>query len=325
MIKNPPLSRRHALQLLGSGLLVSPVLTASANDYPTKPVELVVPAAAGGGSDALARTLADVFRKYFPQPLLVNNKPGASGSIGMTDVLNSKPDGYKVAMVVTELVILPHLGTVKFTHADFTLVALLNADPAAVTVRSDAKWNTVEEFLADARARPGQIKSGNSGPGSIWHVAAVGLEDRANIKLTHVPFQGAAPAVVSLLGGHIDAVTVSPAEVSEHVKAGRLKMLGIMADRRIGTFDKVPTLKERNVDVAIAAWRGLAVPKDTPASVVESLRTATRRAAEDPAFRESLAKLNLGYAYLDAPEFANSIRSQNDLFKSIVGKLDLKS
>jgi tripartite-type tricarboxylate transporter receptor subunit TctC len=123
MIKNPPLSRRHALQLLGSGLLVSPVLTASANDYPTKPVELVVPAAAGGGSDALARTLADVFRKYFPQPLLVNNKPGASGSIGMTDVLNSKPDGYKVAMVVTELVILPHLGTIKFTHADFTLVA----------------------------------------------------------------------------------------------------------------------------------------------------------------------------------------------------------
>lgn len=325
MVRNSLLRRRQLMMGLGSGLALGPFMSARANTYPTRPVELVVPAAAGGGSDALARAFSESLKKHFPQPMVVSNKPGASGSIGMTEVLNSRPDGYKVAMVVTELVILPHLGTIKFTHADFALVALLNADPAAITVKADAKWNTVEEFLADARARPAQIKTGNSGNGSIWHVAAVGLEDKANVSFTHVPFQGAAPAVLALMGGHIDAVTVSPAEVAANVRAGRLKMLGVMSDQRISGWERVPTLKERNIDLSIAAWRGLGVPKDTPAPVIDSLREATRKAADDPAFREALVKANLGYAYLDAPDFNNSIRSQNELFRVIVRKLDMKS
>ena len=317
--------RRQVLQQLGAGLLLSPVLSGWANDYPTKSIELVVPAAAGGGSDVLARNFAEIIKKHLPQPLLVVNKPGASGSIGMTDVLNGKPDGYKVSMVVTELVILPHLDTIKFTYSDFSLIARLNADPAAVTVRADAKWNTIEEFLADAKARPNEVKIGNSGNGSIWHVAAAGLEDKTNSKFTHVPFQGGAPAVVALLGGHIDAVTVSPGEVAVHVQSGKLKMLAVMADQRIKTFDKVPTLKERNVNLSIAAWRGLGVPKATPMAVVDTLRAATRKAAEDPALRESLEKNNLGYAYLDAPEFAVAIRSENDYFRELVRKFPMKS
>ena len=320
-----PLHRRQVLLNLGSGLLLSPALSAWADNHPTKPVELVVPAAAGGGSEALGRTFAEVLKKYFPQPLTVNNRTGASGSIGMADVLNSRPDGYKVSMVVTELVILPHLDTIKFTHDDFALVARLNADPAAITVRADAKWNTVEEFLADARSRPDEVKVGNAGPGSIWHVAAAGVEEKTGVKFSHIPFQGAAPAIVSLLGGHIDAVTVSPAEVAANVRSGKLRMLAVMAEQRVRAFDKVPTMKERNIDLAIAAWRGLAVPKETPSAVVDALRTATRKAANDPAFRESLERLNLGYAYLDAPEFASSISAQNELFRVIVRKLEMKS
>jgi len=318
-------SRRRALQAIGATLLPLPTALVWAEDYPSKPIELVVPASAGGGTDALARSFAEIVKKHLPQPIIVNDKPGASGVIGMSDVLNAKPDGYKVCVVIAELVILPHLGLSKFTYADFTPVARLNADPAAITVKADAKWNTIEEFLADAKANPDTMRVGNSGNGSIWHLAAAGLEDKTGAKFTHVPFQGAAPGVLALLGGHIDAVAVSPGEVATYIQGGKLKMLAVMADQRLKAFDKVPTLKERKIDLSIGTWRGLALSKAAPQSVVDILRTATRKAAADPALRESLEKLNLGFAYLDAPEFGQAMARDHDYFKTLVAKLGIKT
>lgn len=317
--------RRRVLQLLGAALLPLPAALAWADDYPTKPIELVVPASAGGGTDALARSFSEIVKKHLPQPVVVNDKPGASGVVGMSDVLNARPDGYKVCVVIAELVILPHLGHSKFTHAEFTPVARLNADPAAITVKSGAPWNTIEEFIAAAKVKPGDMKVGNSGNGSIWHLAAAGLEDKAGVKFNHVPYQGAAPGVVALLGGHIDAVAVSPGEVAAHVQGGKLKMLAVMADQRLKAFDKVPTLKERKIDLSIGTWRGLALPKGTPAAVVDTLRSATRKAAEDPALRESLEKLNLGFAYLDAAEFGQAMQRDHEYFKQLVQKLGIKA
>jgi tripartite-type tricarboxylate transporter receptor subunit TctC len=296
-----------------------------ANDFPTKPVELVVPASAGGGTDALARAFSEAVKKHFPQPMVVNDKPGASGVVGMSDVLNGKPDGYKVSVVIAELVILPHLGLSKFTYADFQPVARLNADPSAITVRTEAPWNTIEEFLAAAKAKPGEMKVGNSGNGSIWHLAAAGLEDKTGVKFNHVPYQGAAPGVVALLGGHIDAVAVSPGEVAAHVQGGKLKMLAVMSDQRLKAFDKVPTLKERNIDLSIGTWRGLAVHKATPPDVVTTLRTAARKAAEEPMLREQLEKLNLGFAYLDAEAFGQAMQRDHEYFKQLVQKLGIKA
>ena len=321
---NPRLSRRRVVQGLGAAFLPLPHAFGWAADYPTKPIELVVPASAGGGTDALARGFAEVMKKYLPQPLVVNDKPGASGVIGMTDVLNARPDGYKVGMIVAELVILPHLGLAKFTYEGFVPVARLNGDPSAITVRADVPWNTIEEFLAAAKAKPGAITMGNSGNGSIWHLAAVGLEDKVGVKFNHVPFQGAAPGVVSLLGGQIDAVAVSPGEVAAHLQGGKLKMLAVMADERVKAFDKVPTLKERGIDLSIGTWRGLALPKGTPAEVVNALREATAKAAKDPALRETLDKLNLGFAYLDAPEFGQAMARDHAYFKQLVAKVGIK-
>nr|WP_259651779.1 tripartite tricarboxylate transporter substrate binding protein [Variovorax sp. UMC13] len=298
---------------------------AFADDYPSKPVELVVPASAGGGTDALARGFAEIARKHFPQPFIVNNKPGASGVVGMGEVLNSKPDGYKVSVVIAELVILPHLNLSKFTYADFRPIARLNADPSAITVKADAPWNTIEEFLAASKAKPGEMRVGNSGNGSIWHLAAAGLEDKAGVKFNHVPYQGAAPGVVALLGGHIDAVAVSPGEVAVHVQAGKLKILAVMADQRLKAFDKVPTLKERKIDLSIGTWRGLAVPKATPTAVVDVLRAAARKTAEEPAMREALEKLNLGFSYLDAAEFGQSMERDHLYFKELVQKVGIRA
>lgn len=324
--QQPDISRRRILQGLSAACvpLASASTLAWAESYPIKPIELVVPAAAGGGTDALARNFGELARKQLVQPLVINNRPGASGVIGMGDVLNAKPDGYKIGMVIAELVILPHLGLSKFTYADFAPVARLNGDPAAITVKADAKWNSIEEFLAAAKASPGTVSIGNAGNGSIWHLASAALEDKADVKFNHVPFQGAAPGVAALLGGHIDAVSVSPGEVANYVQGGKLKMLAVMADQRLKAFEKIPTFKERGVDLSIGTWRGLALPKTTPAAVIDVLRSATRKVAEDPAMRESLEKLNLGFAYLDALEFGQAMARDHEFFKTLVQKLRIK-
>jgi tripartite-type tricarboxylate transporter receptor subunit TctC len=319
-----PLSRRSLVTAAAAGLLPKALL-AQSNDYPSRPIEVLVPASAGGGTDVLARAFSEAIKKHLPQPMTVNNKPGASGAIGMAEMINAKPDGYKLCMVIVEITILPHLGLTKNTFEDFVPIARLNADPAAITVRADAPWNTIEEFLADSMKRPGDMKMGNSGNGSIWHLAHAALEDKTGVKFNPIPFQGAAPAVVALLGGHIDAVAVSPGEVSAHIAGGKMKMLAVMADQRLKGFEKVPTLKERKIDLSIGAWRGMAAPKGTPPEVLAALRAATKKAAEEPSFKESLDRLNLGYSYADADAFTASMRKDSDMFKLLVAKLGLKA
>ena len=170
------MNRRRALSAAFVSLVAA--LPAHAADYPTHSIEIIVPFNAGGGTDALARAFADNARKHLAQSFVVNNKPGASGVIGWSDVLNSKPDGYKLALMTVELTILPHLGLSKFGTDEFAPIARLNYDPAAITVKGDAPWNTVEEFIAAARKANGEMKMGNSGNGSIWHLAAASVEDK---------------------------------------------------------------------------------------------------------------------------------------------------
>lgn len=315
--------------LIGSGLAAplawSLALQARAQAaYPSKPIELVVSYGAGGGTDVLARALAEAARKHLGQTITVVNKPGASGSIGMAEVANAQPDGHKLIMLTVEATILPHIGIGKVSHEDFAPVARLNFDPAAISVRSDAPWNTVEEFLDAARKRPGEIKVGNSGPGSIWHVAAVALEARTGTHFNHIPFQGAGPAVLALAGGHVDAVAVSPAEVTAQVQAGRLKVLAVAADQRAKGYDKVPTFKERGVDLSLGAWRGLCAPKATPPAVLATLSAAVAKAVQDPAYKETLNKLNLGEAYADAAAFRAAMDRDSLSFKALASKLELK-
>jgi tripartite-type tricarboxylate transporter receptor subunit TctC len=325
MSLNSEINRRSILAGLGAVALPGSVVFADELDYPTKPIELVVPASAGGGTDAVSRAFSEAVKKYLSQPVTVNDKPGASGAIGMADMINAKPDGYKICMVIVEITILPSLGLTKYTYEDFIPIAQLNADPAAITVRADAPWNTIEEFLADAQKSPGNIKMGNSGNGSIWHLAHASLEDKVGVKFNPIPFQGAAPAVVALLGGHIDAVSVSPGEVSAQVAGGKLKTLAVMSDQRVKGFERVPTLKERKIDLSIGAWRGLAAPKGTPVQVVNALRAAAKSAAAEPMFKESLDKLNLGMVYADADSFRQLMQRDSDMFKKLIAKLGLKA
>ncbi len=323
-MNTPSLTRRQLLAAAASGALLPAGAWAQSGGYPSRPIELIVPAGAGGGTDVLARALAEAAKKHLPQPITVNNRPGASGMIGHGEMINARPDGYKLAVVFAEIVIVPHLGLSKLSYEDFTPIAQLNADPAAITVKADSPWKTLEEFIAASRAKPGELKMGNSGNGSIWHLAHAALEDKVGVKYNPIPFGGAAPAVLSLLGGHVDAVAVSPGEVATHVQAGKLRTLAVMADRRVKGFDAVPTLKERGIDLSLGTWRGLAAPKGTPADVLAVLTEATRKSADEPVLREALDKLSMGWAYADADTFRATMKRDNEMFRTLVNKLGIK-
>lgn len=291
--------------------------------YPSRPIELVVPYPAGGGTDVLGRAFALASAKHLPQSLIVMNKPGASGAIGWADVINNKPDGYKVALLATDLMTQPNMGLTKITYEDFIPIARLNYDPAAITVRADAPWNTVEEFIQ--AAKKGDFRVGNGGNGSTWHLAAAAVEDKTGVKFNHIPFAGAAPAALSLMGGHIEAITVSAAEVYAYTSTGKLKTLAVMADQRIKGFDKVPTLKERNIDVSIGTWRGLGVVKGTPPDIVNTLRAATAKIVTEQSLRDALDRQNMGYAYADGEAFGAVMAKDHAFYRGLINKLGLKN
>ncbi|OZI53374.1 tripartite tricarboxylate transporter substrate binding protein [Bordetella genomosp. 4] len=323
-MKRRAFNRCMVSALLGGVAALAAVPAAQAQSFPSRPVELVVPFAAGGGTDALARAMSDASRKHFPQPIVILNKPGAAGGIGLTEVARSAPDGYKLALVTADMVIIPHLGLTKTTYESFTPIIQLNADPSAITVAADSPYNTIEEFLEAARAKPETMQLGNAGVGSIWHLAAAALEDKTGVKFNHIPFTGGNPAVLALLGGHIDAVAVSPAEVIQYVKAGKLKTLAVMADQRVKGFENVPTLKERKIDLSIGTWRGIAAPKGTPQPVLDTLGEAFRKAAAEDSLKKFMDEQNLGYVVEDQKVFTAQIERDNATFKALIEKFNMK-
>lgn len=293
--------------------------------YPDKPIELVVPWAAGGASDAMSRAFAEAAKKHLPQPIVVNNKPGATGSIGFGEVARAAPDGYKMGVLTAEILIIPHMGIGKVSMEDFIPIARFNALPSAITVRAEAPWKTLEEFIDHAKRNPGAVKTGNSGMGSIWHLAAAAVGEKAGAQFNHIPFQGGNPAVLALLGGHVDAVTVSTSEVFAHVSSGKLRMLGVMADRRVRGFESVPTLRERGIDVVVGSWVGLGVPKGTPARVVETLKTVAAKSMQEPSLLETIDKMNLNASFADDAAFKAQMARDNETFRVLVDKLQLKT
>ncbi|MCM2675888.1 tripartite tricarboxylate transporter substrate binding protein [Alkalicoccobacillus plakortidis] len=295
----------------------------SAEDYPSKNIEIMVPYSAGGGTDILARSFAELLKEDIDQGVAVVNREGGGGAVGMQNGVSANPDGYTVSMVTVELLTLPQQGLANFTYDEFRPVVQLNEDPAAITVKADAPWDTIEEFLADAESNV--LDVGNSGSGAIWHLAAAGLAKEAGVEFNYVPYEGAAPAITALMGGHIDAVSVSPGEVETQVEAGNLKVLGVMADERLATHEDVPTLKEVGYDISLGTWRGLAVPTETPDEIVAQMEEYFIAVGQKDEFREEIEKLNLGYKVASGEEFLSLMESQDDLFSDLISDLGLSN
>ena len=284
---------------LAAGIFAAPAFAA----FPDKPVNVICPWTAGGGTDVLLRALSKEAEKFLGQTINVVNQTGGAGAIGHNAIRAARPDGYTIGMITFELNSLPPQGLVPFTWKDFDPVMLINTDAAALTVRADAPYSTVRGFMDHARANPGEITIGNSAPGSVGHIAAGLAAEKTGVNVKHVPFNGAQPAVTALVGGHIKAVAVSVAEVRSQVQAGNLKILGVMAAERDKIFPNVPTFKEQGVDVQFATWRGLAFPKGVPAANRAKVADAYKKAFETKEFKDFAANAALTLNYQDGPEF----------------------
>jgi len=286
--------------VLTAGLFAAPAFAA----FPDKPVTVICPWTAGGGTDVLLRALSKEAEKFLGQTINVVNQTGGAGAIGHNAIRTARPDGYTVGMITFELNSLPPQGLVPFTWKDFDPLMRINSDPAALTVKADAPYSTVRGFMDYAKAHPGEITIGNSAPGSVWHIAAGLAAEKTGVNVKHVPFDGAQPAVTALVGGHIKAVAVSVAEVRSQVQAKNLKILGVMSSERDKIFPDVPTFKEQGVDVQFYTWRGLALPKGVPAANKAKILDAYKKAFETASFKEFAAKASLNLSYQDSAEFA---------------------
>jgi tripartite-type tricarboxylate transporter receptor subunit TctC len=275
--------------------------------YPAKPITMVVPFPPGGVADIVARPLAEVMGRTLGVPVVIENKAGAGGGIGMGFVAKAKPDGYTVLLALSSISILPEADKVvgrapMYLFNQFVPIARFTADPTVLAVRADSAWKTVADFVADARNRPGAISYGSSGNYGTMHVPMEMFAASAGVKMLHVPYTGAGPAVVGLLGGNIDAVSSGPSTVVQQVKAGKLRVLASWGDKRLAALPDVPTLTEAGFPVVFTQWTALFTPAGTPEPAIAKLRDAARAAVTDPKFVAAMATVETPIQYLDAAE-----------------------
>lgn len=290
------------LTTLGAAAPVS-----SQEAYPSRPIAVVVPFPPGGVADIVARPVAEALSRVLGVPVIVENKPGAGGGIGMSYVAKAKPDGYTLLLALSSISILPEADKVTgrspmYQLGEFVPIARLTADPTVLAVRSDSPWNSLADFVADARKRPGAISYGSSGNYGTMHMPMEMFAASAGIKLLHVPYTGGGPAVVGLLGGNVDALSTGPSTVIQHVKAGKVRLLASWGDKRLASIPEVPTLLESGYDAVFFQWSGLFAPVGTPEAALARLREAARAAAADPKFVAAMATVETPVQYMDAPD-----------------------
>ena len=301
-------------------------LPASAQEppFPQKgSIELTVLFAAGSSADITARLLAEGMSKHLPGNVIVVNRPGAGGAIGYKHVASQKPDGYALVWNSNSISTTYYSGLLPFDYRAFDPVARVLVESPVLAVRADAPWKTLAAFLADARARPGKMTVGNSGIGSHTHISSAALFKAAGVEVIEVPY-AAAQVVPSLVGGHIDAVVQLPGALSTHVKAGTVRLLAALIPQRDPALPDVPTAVEQGVNVSLEAWRGVAVPRGTPAPVVSALEAAIRKTVEAPEFARACEQLGVRPAYLPAAEFGPLIAKEDAELSTLMQQIGLK-
>jgi tripartite-type tricarboxylate transporter receptor subunit TctC len=296
-----------AVLLLLAGLAAGPAAAQEA--YPSRPITIVAPFPPGGVADLTARPVAAALEKVLKQPVGVVNKTGAAGAVGMQFVATSKPDGYTVLLALSSISIIPEADKLfgrqpAYTVDQFAPIALISADPTILVVRAESPWKSAKEFVEDARKRPGQISYSSSGIYGTLHMAMELLSHAAGVKLRHVPYAGAGPALTAILGGHVDALASGPAVVLPHIKAGKLRALAGWGDKRVPALPELPTFKELGYPEAeFYIWAGVFAPRGTPEPVLARLRDGIRAAVADPDFKAAMDKLETPVAFKQGEEF----------------------
>jgi tripartite-type tricarboxylate transporter receptor subunit TctC len=289
-------------------LLLLVAFQVHAQPYPSRPVTIVVPSAPGGLADVTARPFAAALGKVTGQNFVVDPRPGAGGAVGIAHAARQKADGYTLLWGLNSFLSIPEVEKITgrpstFQTSQFAPIALALIDEPVLAVRADGPWKNMAELIADAKARPGAITYGTAGVYSTLHVPMEMLVQGANVKLVHVPYQGAGPALTANLAGQIDLSAQAAGVALPQVRAGKLRLLGTFGAGRHPLVPDVPTFREQGIDVDYAGWIALFAPAGTPADVLAALRTSGRKASEDPAFIEGVAKAGSQVRYLDGAAF----------------------
>lgn len=304
--------RVRLLLIAALGLLpvLMPLSAVRAQQYPDRTITIIVPFPPGGVADQTARPLAAVMEKLFKQPVVISNRAGAGGAVGMAAAANAKPDGYTLLMALSSISIIPEADKLFGRPPAYELkqlapIALFAADPTVLVVPADSPWKSVKNLVEDAKKRPNTIAYSSSGVYGTLHMAMAMFTNAAGIEMRHVPTSGGGPALTQLLGSHVQALASGPGPVLPHISGGKLRALATWGSERLKALPNVPTFKELGYkDVEFYIWAGLYAPAGLPEPIMKMLRDAAGRAAADPEFKATMDKLQTPIVYKDAPEFA---------------------
>ncbi len=289
-----------------AGLVAKPAIAQSA--WPNRPVTLVVPWGAGGGTDATARIVAAILEKNLGQPFNVVNRTGGSGVVGHSAIATAAPDGYTIGMITVEITMMHHQGLTDLKPSSYTPLALMNEDPPGVQVKADGQFKDIKQLAEFIKANPGKLKASGTGQGGIWHLALVGWLNAMGLKANAVPWvpsNGAAPAMQDLAADGVDIVTCSVPEGKAMIDAGKAKSLAIMAEKRNPLFPDVPTLNETlGISYSVGAWRGIAGPKGMPADIAAKLTAELQKAYDSAEFKDFMKARGFGTVWAPANDFA---------------------
>ena len=290
--------------------------------YPEKEITVIVPWAAGGGTDAIGRQIASFMEQELGKPVVIVNREGGGGVVGFKEVAAAEPDGYTIGFISNSLVLQKHSSQTYQDWEAFEPITLVNQDPASLAVKADAPWETASDFIEEAKKNPGKFRISNSGPGGIWHVSALKLANDNGVEFSHVPYDGGNPAAVAAAGGFVEATMVSAAEVSSLVDAGELKILGVAAEERLPQFPDVPTLKEQGVDTSVGVWRGFVAPKGTPQEIVDALDAAVSNAVETQEYKTFMSNGGYGIRHASSSDFASFMAEEDANYKQLFESIE---
>jgi len=296
--------------------------TSAFAQYPNRPITLVVPWGAGGGTDAVARFIASLMEKDLGQPVNVVNRTGGSGVVGHSAIATAAPDGYTIGMITVEITMMHHQKLTELNHASYTPIALVNLDPAGFQVRADSSYKTMADVLAAIKANPGKFKASGTGQGGIWHLALAGMLSDLKMDPAAVPWvpsNGAAPGLQDLVAGGVEFVPCSLPEARSLIDAGKVRSLAVMDSKRAALFPNVPTLKEATGSGwTTGAWRGIAAPKGLPKDVQTRLEASVKKAYDSKEYQDFMTQRGFGVLWGSSEEFAKFMAKGDGDMKAVM-------
>ena len=310
-------SRRTLLARTAATLLALAAGTAAAA-WPERPITLIVPWGAGGGTDATARIIGSLLEKELGQPITVVNRTGGSGVVGHQAIATAAPDAYTIGLITVEIGMMHWQGLTDLSGASYTPIGLVNSDPAGLQVRADSPYKTANELVAAIKANPGKFKASGTGQGGIWHLAIAGMLKDLKVDPAAVPWvpsNGAAPGLQDLVAGGVEVVPCSLPEARSLIDAGKVKSLAIMSDAPAALYPQVPTLKAATgSDWKLGAWRGIAAPKGIPAEARDRLVAAIKKIAASKEYNDFMSSRGFGVVYQGPDDFGRFMaKSDADL------------